>query len=158
AESRLRPIALLWIGGALVSAGLAFYFRRYRIQGAQPLPRAVSVSYRVFVLLLAFVGGALLLRTPNVFPLPLAPAASALIGSAFLGSTAYFLYSLSFPLWRNACAQLWGFLAYDLALIVPLASRLGAVDTAHRPAMMLNVAVLVFSGSLAICFLLIVRA
>jgi hypothetical protein len=110
------------------------------------------------VLLLAFVGGALLLRTPNVFPLPLAPAASALIGSAFLGSTAYFLYSLRFALWRNACAQLWGFLAYDLALIVPLASRLGVVDAAHRPALVINVAVLVFSGALAICFLLIVRA
>jgi hypothetical protein len=158
AESRLRPIALLWFGGAVVSFGLAFYFRRYRIHNAQALPRTVSISFGVFVALLAFVGGALLLRTPNIFPLPLVPAASALIGSAFLGSTAYFLYSLRFPTWRNACAQLWGFLAYDLALIVPLASRLGAVDTAHRPAMMLNVAVLVFSGSLAICFLLIVRA
>jgi hypothetical protein len=158
AESWLRPIALLWFGGALVSVGLAFYFRRYRIQNAQPLPRTVSVSFGVFVLLLAFVGGALLLRTPNIFPLPLAPAASALIGSAFLGSTAYFLYSLRFPTWRNACAQLWGFLAYDLALIVPLASRLGAVDAAHRPALVMNVAVLVFSGALAICFLLIVRA
>jgi hypothetical protein len=158
AEPRLRPIALLWVCGALVSVGLAFYFRRYRIQNAQPLPRTVSVSFGVFALLLAFVGGALLLRTPNIFPLPLVPAASALIGSAFLGSSSYFLYSLRFPLWRNACAQLWGFLAYDLALIVPLASRLGSIDTAHRPAMMMNVAVLVFSGSLAICFLLIVRA
>jgi hypothetical protein len=158
AESRLRPVALLWVCGALISVGLALYFRRYRIQNAQPLPRTVSVSFGVFILLLAFVGGALLLRTPNIFPLPLAPAAGALIGSAFLGSTAYFLYSLRFPLWRNACAQLWGFLAYDLALIIPLASRLGSVDTAHRPAMMMNVAVLVFSGLLAICFLLIVRA
>ncbi len=158
AESRLRPLALIWIGGAIVSVGLAFYFRRYRIQNAQPLPRTVSRSFVAFVLLLAFVGGALLMRTPNIFPLPLGPAASALIGSAFLGSTAYFLYSLKSPLWRNACAQLWGFLAYDLALIVPLASRLGSVDAAHRPALLMNVAVLVFSGSLAICFLLIVRA
>jgi hypothetical protein len=158
AEPRLRPIALLWVCGALVSAGLAFYFRRYRLQNAQPLPRPVGASFGVFVALLAFVGGALLLRAPNIFPLPLTPAASALIGSAFLGSTAYFLYSLRFPFWRNACAPLWGFLAYDLALIVPLASRLGAVDTAHRLAMMVNVAVLVLSGSLAICFLLIVRA
>src|SRR4029078_6924514 len=77
---------------------------------------------------------------------------------AFLGSTAYFLYSIRYPLWRNACAQLWGFLAYDLALIVPLASRLGAIDAAHPPALVMNVAVLIFSFALAICFLLIVRA
>ena len=158
AELRLRPVGVLWVVGALVSAGLAFWFRRFRIQDAQPLPRLVNRSFVVFVLLLAFVGCALLLRAPNIFPLPLGPAAVALIGSAFLGSTAYFLYSLRFPIWRNACAQLWGFLAYDLALIVPLVSRMGVVDAAHRPALMMNIAVLVFSGALAICYLLIVPA
>jgi hypothetical protein len=144
--------------GALVSAGLAFWFRRFRIRDAQPLPRLVNRSFVVFILLLAFVGCALLLRAPNIFPLSLGPAAAALIGSAFLGSTAYFLYSLRFPIWRNACAQLWGFLAYDLALIVPLVSRMRVVDAAHLPALMMNIAVLVFSGALAICYLLIVRA
>jgi hypothetical protein len=158
AELRLRPIALVWVVGALVSAGLALWFRRFRIRDVQPLPRLVNRSFVVFVLLLAFVGCALLLRAPNIFPLPLGPAAAALIGSAFLGSTAYFLYSLRFPIWRNACAQLWGFLAYDLALIAPLVSRMSVVDAAHRPALMMNIAVLVFSGALAICYLLIVRA
>jgi hypothetical protein len=41
---------------------------------------------------------------------------------------------------------------------MPLVSRLGSVDAAHKPALLMNVAVLVFSGALAICFLLIVRA
>ncbi|HEY7023275.1 MAG TPA: hypothetical protein VH349_19300 [Ktedonobacterales bacterium] len=158
AEPRLRPAAFLWMGGALVSVGLAFWFRRFPLQDTQPLPRTVSRSFVVFVLLLAFVGGALLLRTPNIFPLPLGPGAAAVIGSAFLGSTAYFLYSLRFPLWRNACAPLWGFLAYDLALIVPLVSHLSVVDAAHRLALIINIAVLIFSGGLAICYLLIVRA
>ncbi len=157
AEPRLRSVVFLWMSGALVSTGLAFWFRRFRIQDTHPLPRLVSRSFVVFVLLLAFVGGALLLRTPNIFPLPLGPAAAALIGSAFLGSTAYFLYSLRFPIWRNACAQLWGFLAYDLVLILPLASRLGSVDAAHRPALIMNVAVLVVSGALAVYYLLIAR-
>jgi hypothetical protein len=40
-------------------------------------------------------------------------------------------------------SALWGWLRYDLALIVPLASRLGSVDAGRR---------------LAICYLLIVRA
>jgi hypothetical protein len=151
----LRPPAFLCGAGALFSGGLALWFRRYSFRDSQPLPRLVHVVFVAYVLLLAFVGGALLLRTPNVFPLPLGPAAAALIGSAFLGSTAYILYSVRFPLWRNACAQLWGFLAYDLALILPLVSRLGSADAAHWPALLLNIAVLVFSGALAIYFLLI---
>ena len=121
----LRPTALVCGAAALFSGGLALWFRRFSFRDSQPLPRLVAVAFVAYVLLLGFVGGALLLRTSNVFPLPLGPAAAALIGSAFLGSTAYFLYSLRFPLWRNACAQLWGFLAYDLALILPLVSRLG---------------------------------
>jgi hypothetical protein len=154
----LRPTALVCGAAALFSAGLALWSRRIAIRDAQPLPRFAAVAFVVYVLLLGFVGGALLLRRPNVFPLPLGPAAAALVGSAFLGSTAYFLYSLARPFWRNACSQLWGFLAYDLVLILPLISRIGVVDAAHRPALLLNIAVLVFSGVLAIYFLLIAPA
>jgi hypothetical protein len=151
-------VALLWVAGALGSAGLARWFRRLPIQDARPLPRTVYSSFVVFVVLLACVGGALLLRTPNIFPLLLGPAASAVIGSAFLGSAAYFLYGLWFPLWGAVRAPLWGFLAYDLVLIAPLVARVGVVDSAHRPALMLNIAVLVFSGALAVYYLLIARA
>jgi hypothetical protein len=151
----LRPPAFLCGAAALFSGGLALWFRRFSFRDSQPLPRLLAVAFVAYVLLLGFVGGALLLRTPNVFPLPLGPAAAALIGSAFLGSTAYFLYSIRFPLWRNARAQLWGFLAYDIALIAPLVTRLGSAGAAHRPALLLNIAVLVFSGALAIYFLLV---
>jgi hypothetical protein len=154
----LRPAALVCVLAALVSAGLALWFRRFHMQDAQPLPRLVYGSYIGFAWLLAFVGVALLMGIPDIFFATLTPAAAALIGWCFLGSTIYFLYSLRFPRWRNACSQLWGFLAYDLALIVPLASRLGAVDAAHRPALVMNIAVLVFSGALAIYFLLIAPA
>jgi len=101
----LRLPALLCLPVALVSAGLARWFRRLPIQDTPPLPRTVYGSFVVFVVSLACVGGALALRTPNVFPLPLGPAVSALIGSAFLGSAASFLYGLRFPLWGNARAR-----------------------------------------------------
>jgi hypothetical protein len=143
---------------ALLSAGLARWLRRFPIQDTHPLPRPVFGSFVVFVLLLAFVGGALLLRTPNIFPLPLGPAAAAVIGSAFLGSAAYFRYGLRFPVWGAVRAPLWGFLAYDLVLIAPLVARVGLVDTAHRPALLLNIAVLVFSGAVAVYYLLLARA
>jgi hypothetical protein len=154
----LRPTALMCGASALVSGGLTLWFRRFSIRDSQQLPRLVYLAFEVYILLLGFVGGALLLRTPNVFPLALGPAAGALVGSAFLGSTAYFLYSLWHPRWRNARAQLWGFLAYDLALILPLVSRLSVMDAAHRPELVLNIAVLVFSGTLAVYFLLIAPA
>jgi hypothetical protein len=115
----LRPPAFLCGVAALFSGGLALWFRRYSFRDSQPLPRLVYVAFVAYTLLLAFVGGALLLRTPYVFPLPLAPSNAALIGSAFLGSTAYFLYSIRFPLWRNACAQLWALLCSSSAARSP---------------------------------------
>ncbi len=90
--------------------------------------------------------------------MPLSPVAVALVGCSFFGSASYFLYSLAFPVWQNAFAQLWGFLAYDLVLIVPFAVRLGSIDSAHLPALLLNTAVLVYSGILAIYYLLIAKA
>jgi hypothetical protein len=158
AAPQLRPIALLCIVGAVVSARLALWFRRFPIRDAQLLPRPVYISFVVFVLLLAFVGVAVQVGLPYSYPVTLGSAAAALIGCSFLGSAAYFLYGLMFPVWGNVRAPLWGFLAYDLALIVPLVSRLGAVDAAHRPALVAYVAVLVFSGALAIYYLLIAPA
>jgi hypothetical protein len=118
----------------------------------------VRLSFTGFVLLLGLVGSAVLLRMPNVFPLTLGPASAALVGCSFLGSATYFLYSLIIPVWGNAYAQLWGFLAYDLVLIVPFVLRLGSIDGAHLPALLVNIAVLVYSGALAVYYLLIAKA
>jgi hypothetical protein len=108
-------------------------------------------------LVLALVGSAVLLRIPNVFPVPLNPVAATLVGCSFVGSAIYFLYSLAFPVWHNAYAQLWGFLAYDLVLIVPFLVRFGTVDSAHLPSLVINTAVLVYSGAIAIYYLFIGR-
>jgi hypothetical protein len=99
-----------------------------------------------------------LLHMPNLFPLTLGPVSAALVGCSFLGSAVFFLYSLTFPAWSNAYTQLWGFLAYDLVLIVPFVLRLGSIDGAHLPALLVNLAVLVYSGALAIFYLLINKA
>jgi hypothetical protein len=157
-EPRLPAAALLCTGAAVLSAGTALWFRRFPIRDVRPLHQAVRLSFAGFVLLLGVVGGAVLLRVPNVFPLTLGRASAALVGCSFLGSAVYFLYSLIFPIWRNAYAQLWGFLAYDLVLIVPFVLRLGSIDGAHLPALLVNIAVLVYSGALAVYYLLIARA
>jgi hypothetical protein len=157
-DSRLPAAALFCTGAAVLSAGAARWFRRFPITDVRPLPLAVRRSFGGFVLLLGFVSSAVLLRLPNVFPLTLGPASAALVGCSFLGSAVYFLYSLTFPVWSSAYAQFWGFLAYDLVLIVPFVLRLGSIDGAHLPALLVNIAVLVYSGALAVYYLLIAKA
>jgi hypothetical protein len=159
--SRARPhlnvAVLVCAGAAVASAGLALWFKHFRVWDVRRLSRPVYLSFVGFVLLLTLVGGAVLLRMPNIFPMTLGPVAAALVGCSFLGSAAYFLYSLVFPVWQNAYAQLWGFLAYDLVLIIPFARRIGGIDSAHLPALLVNTAVLVYSGALAIYYLLMAR-
>ena len=95
---------------------------------------------------------------PNVFPLELSPVATALVGCSFLGSATFFLCALAFPVWQNAYAQLWGFLAYDLVLIMPLTLEVSGAAASERPALLLNIVVLMYSGAIAIYYLLIARA
>ncbi|MGO8950317.1 MAG: hypothetical protein ACLQUY_22190 [Ktedonobacterales bacterium] len=154
----LRTAALLCAIASVVSAGIAWRFRRFPLGSIRPLPRLLYVSFAGFALLLALVGGAVLLRMPNVFPLELSPVAAALVGCSFLGSATFFLYALAFPIWQNAHAQLWGFLAYDLVLIVPLTLEVKHAAASERPALLLNLVVLVYSGAVAIYYLLIARA
>jgi hypothetical protein len=158
AGPHLRPVELLCVVAACISAGIALWFRRFRIRDRQPLPRLVQIAFVVFVLLLAVVGLAMQFGLSFSYYVALGPAAAALVGSSFLGSAAYFLCSLVLPVWGNARAQLWGFLAYDLVLLAPLASRLSSVDAAHWSALVVYVAVLVLSGMLAIYYLLIAPA
>jgi hypothetical protein len=157
-HSHLNAAAFLCLVAAIISAGIGRWFRRFPTWDVRPLNRLVFSSFVGFALLLTLVGSAVLLRMPNVFPMPLNPVAGALVGCSFLGSATYFLYCLAFPVWHNAYAQLWGFLAYDVVLIVPFVLRVGTSDSAHLPSLLINTAVLVYSGAIAIYFLFINRA
>ena len=55
---------------------------------------------------------------PTVFPVITGQTGDDLI---FLGAAVYFAYGLWRPVWGNAKGQLFGFLAYDLVLIMPFA-------------------------------------
>jgi len=95
------------------------------------------------------------LQVPNVFAWTLNPVCSALVGSFFLGSSCYFLYGLFFPRWHTACGQLWSFLAYDIVLIVPYVLHFATVSSAQLPSLIINTFILLYSGVLAIYYLLI---
>ncbi len=95
-----------------------------RDQRRTPMP--IRLSYVLFILVLAGVGVALILRIPNILPWKVEPHEETRIifGWMFLGDAFYFLYALLRPQWNNARAQLWSFLAYDLVLLGPFGMRL----------------------------------
>ena len=154
-SQRLLAGVLLCSAAAIVSLGIFLRFRRYPIEDRRPTPLPVRVSFGVFVAVLLLVGSALLLRVPNVFAWTLNPMCSALVGCFFLGSACYFLYGLLFPRWHTACGPLWSFLAYDLVLIVPFLFHFATVSAAQLPSLIVNTLILVYSGALALYYLLI---
>jgi hypothetical protein len=154
-SQRLLVGVLLCSAAAIVSVGIFLWFRRYPIKDRRPMPMPVRVSFGVFVVVLLLVGSALLSQVPNVFAWTLNPASAALVGCFFLGSSCYFLYGLLFPRWHNACGQLWSFLAYDIVLIVPFLLHFAAVSSAQLPSLIVNTVILVYSGALALYYLLI---
>ena len=152
---RLLAGVLLCSAAAIVSLGVFLRFRRYPIEDRRPMPLPVRVSFGVFFVVLVLVGSVLLLQVHNVFAWTLNPTSSALLGCFFLGSSCYFLYGLLFPRWHTACGQLWSFLAYDLVLIVPYLFHFSTVSAAQLPSLIVNTVILVYSGALALYYLLI---
>jgi hypothetical protein len=104
---------------------------------------------------LVLLGGALVLKTDNIMPWTLTDDASVLYGWFFIGAAVYFAYGLIRPVWGNAGGQLSGFLAYDVVLIIPFLQHFANV----KPNLVLNlviyIAVLAFSGALAVYYLFI---
>jgi len=155
-RAELLTFVVVSLLAALASAAAFFWSRRLSLPDLRPTPRLVLISFWVFTAALVLTGGALLLRLP-VFPWAVNPDSSVIFGSIFLGDAFYFIYGLWKPRWSNAAGQLLSFLAYDLVLIVPFLQLFGAV----KPELLLNltvyVAVLVYSGAVAIYFLFIHR-
>jgi len=139
---------------ALTSGATFFWSRRLALTDSRPMPRPVRISFGIFIASLLLAGGALILRLP-VFPWDLNPDSSVIFGCIFLGDAFYFLYGLFRPSWGNAFGQLLSFLAYDLVLIVPFISLFDTVKPDHLLNLIVYIAVLVYSGGLAVSYLLI---
>jgi hypothetical protein len=81
------------------------------------------------------------------------PDTSILFGCIFVGDAFYFLYGLIRPRWQNAFGQLLSFLAYDLILIGPFLALSKTVDSKHSLNLIVYIAVLLYSGALAVYYL-----
>jgi hypothetical protein len=139
--------------GALFGAGLLLWSLPFPLDRTLRTPSLVRLSFVIFIVALLIVSVRLIVGTPNVIPWTITPELSVVIGWMFLGAALYFVYGLLRPFWANAAGQLLGFLAYDLVLIVPFASRLPAAAPEHRMGLIIYTAVVVYSGLLAIYYL-----
>lgn len=130
---------------------------RHPIRDRRAMPGAVRASFGLFTAVLLLVSGLLVLQAPVVFPWPLRPESSVMFGLVFLGAASYFAVALQSSRWHSAKGQLIGFLAYDLVLIGPFLAHFDTVGPAHRLSLILYVAVLVYSGAIAVYYLFVNR-
>ncbi len=126
------------------------------IHDKTPTPTPVRIAFAIFVIALLIAGGALVLKTPNILPWGVTPGIGVVYGWMFLGAGGYFAYGVVRPLWRaNAAGQLVGFLAYDVALIVPFLMYLPIVPDRWRINLIIYLAVIIGSALLAIYYLFV---
>ena len=145
-------IASLFIA---IAGGASFLWsRRIPLNDSRPTPMLVRVSFGIFIVSLVLAGCALIFRLP-IFPWALNPDSSVIFGCIFIGDAFYFLYGLLYPRWHNALGQLLSFLAYDLVLIVPFLLLFKTVQPGYLLNLVLYVAVLLYSGAIAVYFLFV---
>jgi hypothetical protein len=154
ARPNMMPLGIMGVFAAIVSGAAFLWSRRLTLNDSRPMPLLVRVSFGVFMVTLILTGGALILRVP-IFPWPLNPDSSVIFGCIFLGDAFYFLYGLVYPRWHNALGQLLSFLAYDLVLIIPFLLLFPTVKPEYLVSLIVYVAVLIYSGALAVYFLFV---
>jgi hypothetical protein len=148
----LGPAIAVCVGAGLISLAVFAMTRRLPFRDARPMPRPVRVSFFVFAAVLIASGTGLVLGA-HVFHWQTDRDSSVLYGFIFLGAAVYFLHGALWPRWANAAGQLWGFLAYDLILIVPFLSRFGEVSGGDLVSLSIYTFFVLFSGGLAAYYL-----
>lgn len=139
---------------AVISLIAFFWSLRIPLTDSRPMPMPVRVSFWIFIASLFLSGGALILKA-SIFPWALNPDSSVIFGCIFLGDAFYFLYGMFRPYWHNALGQLLSFLAYDLVLIIPFMGLLNTVEPGRYIGLIVYMAVLIYSGGLAVYYLFI---
>ncbi len=161
ASAAPAPAALGWaIATAVLALGsVGLFALSFRVASPDrqsvPTPTPVRVSFAIFAAALFIATAMLLAQAAVVFPWPLKPESSVAFGFLFLASACYFLDGFIRPFWSNAIGQLLGFLVYDLVLIVPWIALLPKATGGHRISLIIYIAVLVWSGVLAIWYLFV---
>jgi hypothetical protein len=152
---RLRNFGLVGAAVVLVGVGMLLWSSRIPIRHQQPVPRTVYIAFILFVIALVIAGGLMVTKYPDVLPWDVPIQGQIIYGWFFLGAAAFFAYGILRPSWHNAGAQLAGFLAYDLVLIVPFLRMLATIPPDRLVGLLIYIAVVSFSGLLAIYYLFV---
>jgi hypothetical protein len=151
----LRMFALAAIVTAVVALLISVRYWRYRFQDTRPTPVLVRISFVLFILALGIPGVQMIAGNTRILPWDAPREVTIIYGWAFIGSAVYFVYGLIFPNWSNAMGQLFGTIAYDAVLIGPLISLFYHVANDRRLSLIIYVAAVLYSGVIAIYFLLL---
>lgn len=156
-DPRMSSFGVICLVGAALGLALLLHAIRIPLDVRLRTPQPVLWSMVAFVVALVYVSYRLIAQQLNVIPWSITPDLSLLIGFTFLGAAFYFAYGVLRPYWSNAGGQLAGFLAYDLVLILPFLQRLPTVAPEHRTSLVVYIAVVAYSGLLAINYLFVHR-
>lgn len=153
----LIPFAIAMAIGAAYAAAAFAVGSRSPVRDRRPLPPLARGSFVLFALVLIAAGAALALGATELIPWPASDESKAMFGLIFLGASASYVYGAVRPMWGYAYAPLLGFLAYDVVLLGPLIDHFSKVAPEQRTSLVVYVAVLAYSGALAVHYLLISR-
>ena len=165
-RSRVRPPTSPGRAGAAAhtadvatagSAGAFLFARSIAWADPRSMPPPVRLSFGAFAIILIGAGVALLVHA-SIFPWRLGPETSVMFGLIFLGAATYFIYGALDPHWGNAVGQLAGFLAYDLVLLAPFFEHFSTAQGGSLVSLIIYVAFLVYSGTLASYYLFASKA
>jgi hypothetical protein len=154
AGEHLREAIALALAAAFGAVVLR-YGNSVPLRDEHPAPVAVRASYALFGVVLLLAGGLLVAGVDNVLPWQVDSETGVTAGLIFLAAASTYIYGALRPVWSFVAAPLLGFLVYDLILIVPLLDHFSEVVDAQRTSLILYVAVLAYSGLLAIWYLLV---
>jgi len=153
-QPELWPYAVVFGLACLGSAATFARSRRIAWSDGRPVPALVRGSFGAFALVLLAAGAALIFHA-DIFPWTLSAESSVMFGLVYLGAAVYFIHGFVLPRWSNAAGQLAGFLAYDVILLGPFFAHFADVSGGQLTSLIVYVAFLLYSGALAVYYLLI---
>ena len=117
----------------------------------------MQFAFVIFIAALLVVGVALVAGFRYIMPWEVGQS-SMVFGWMFISDACYFAYALWRGRWNLARVPLWSFLAYDLVLIGPFLIRLIGQTPSFKwpwPNLIIYTLILLFSGAVALYYLLI---
>lgn len=126
-DGRLIGYAVGTAAAALVGLLGFAWARRRSLADTRPLPTGLRIWCLVYVLILLPAGTALILGVPGIMPWPLKPETSMVYGWVFVAAAWSLIYPLLQPRVEHVRVGLFGFLAYDLVLLLPFTQHFATV-------------------------------